>query len=102
VSVRGGQQSGGVVAVERRVRRDIIWEPHSWPIQSGEAFPPDTFRLVLSVEHQRRDSRRKNWTRDTSHPEPLTHTILATEVTPDEMAKLIADGAEWLAYRGER
>jgi hypothetical protein len=58
------------------------------------------FHLVRKTEHQARRTDREIWKADTSVTPYIEREVLAT-LTRREVAELIADGADWLAYDGK-
>ncbi len=85
------------MAVETRTKVTLVIDGDTWPVQSGEDYPPDTFKLIRKTVNQRRDGRSPVWA-----DEGLARAeVLHSGLTPDELASLIGTAVDWLAYRGE-
>lgn len=82
------------MAVETRTHREPKLTPQT---PEDETQVPQTFRLDLWTTPQRRDGHSRAWLA-TGPPEVKR---LVDGITRAEMATLIADAADWLAYLGE-
>lgn len=88
--------------MDRRIKRTFTYEPCTWPQDSGDETPPDTFKLVRHDERQHRAQGHSTWLRGTSGDGPNpAHATLAEDLTPAELVGMITSAADWLAYRGE-
>lgn len=68
------------------------------PSGGGQTEPPRAFRLRFTMTPQSRRSNRESWRDDRSIGEP---EVTELPLSRSQLAALISDGAEWLAYLGE-
>ena len=66
----------------------------------GDEKVPARYRLVRTTDHEVRRRDGELWKLDTSRT-PYTERAVVAEFTRRQLAELIADGADWLAYGGE-
>lgn len=81
--------------MEYRTKADLKFEADG-PEKPG---PVETFQLVRETIHQSRRSDREAWRQHTSPGKPgYNREVLADGLTRGQVARLIADGADWLSY----
>lgn len=78
--------------MQRRVRTKLRFDP------KGDDRVPSEYVLVRTDTPECRRTDRELWRREPDKPEARTE--LAT-LSRRQVAELIADGAEWLAYGGD-
>lgn len=79
--------------VQTRVTEEFKFDPHG-PEVSGRVDME--YDLVKVTQHQARRTDRELWRLDTSVSQAYTREVVGT-LTRSQVAKLIADGADWLA-----
>lgn len=78
---------------EKRTKVEHKFEP-----AVGEDTPPERFDLVRLTEYQTRRSNREMWRADTDRGRPPRKRETLATFTRRQLASLLADGADWLAY----
>ena len=56
------------------------------------------FKIQRVTSKESRRSERERWALDTSATPYVTHEDIATGLTRGQLAKLVADAADWLSY----